>query len=192
MPEAVEAAITRDKCAILSAMMLAAAYLPLPGVMELTVTQTGRSAVVRANRPFPKGTLLLLPLVPGTAQIAAGSAHPHAVRVTVGQRDLHLLPWWRPAWQTPFWAVRRCSDPEGCSAALAVLSASVVHSFYAGDELPLPGARQVLTGDVPVPVLVNTRDLEAGSEVVLLCAAAAGSGAQAPARKRARPSKSGG
>ena len=68
--------------------------------------QNGRP--LRAGRFFAEGSLVLVPMVPGYAQIVHDSVHPHRVPVRVGQRVLYLLPCWKAIWTSHVRVARRC------------------------------------------------------------------------------------
>ena len=103
------------------ALSLVAKCFPLPGVAEISVACAETVLAVRAERSFPAGTLMLLPLVPGHAQVVTESRHPHSVPVGADSRTLYLVPSWKTTWQSPFWAVRRSNDAAECNSALAEL-----------------------------------------------------------------------
>ena len=142
---------------------------PLPGVAELSVTATAKGTRVQAARPFPAGTLMLLPMVPGHLQVANESVHPHRVAVRAGGSVLYLVPCSKiTSWPSPFWAVRRTFHVSESNSALADARDDVVHSFGATTGAPGPETRHVCTESITVPVLVNTCDLDAGDELILL------------------------
>jgi hypothetical protein len=65
IPDDAQHVLMRNQCRVLMALSLAAQTSPLPGVAELSVTATAKGTRVQAARPFPAGTLMLLPMVPG-------------------------------------------------------------------------------------------------------------------------------
>ena len=173
-----------DKCRVLHGLSLAAQCLPLPGVAEISVTCAGKVMCVRAERPFRTGTLVLLPLVPGHLQVATDSVHPHSVPVWTGARTLYLVPSWKTGWHTPFWAVRRSTDAGECNSALAELNDNVVHSLAGSGIIAAPTFTHVLTESAKVPCLVNSEDVEEGTEIVMLLEAAGANASKGKAATR--------
>ena len=108
IPDDAQHDLMRNQRRVLMALSLAAQTSPLPGVAELSVTATAKGTRVQAARPFPAGTLMLLPMVPGHLQVVNDSVHPHRVAVRAGGSVLYLVPCSKiTSWPTPFWAVRR-------------------------------------------------------------------------------------
>ena len=98
-----QAILMRNQCRVLMALFLVAENSPLPGVAELTVTANAKGTRVQAARPFPAGTLMSLPIVPGHLQVVNESVHPHRVAVRAGGTVLYLVPSWKAtSWASPF------------------------------------------------------------------------------------------
>ena len=77
------------------------------------------------------------------------------------------MPLWKSEWPSPVWAVRRTTRQEESNAALADVVDDMVHSFAPADMPHAPDLRHVTAETVRIPCLVNTVDLEAGTETVL-------------------------
>ena len=169
IPDDAQHDLMRNQCRVLMALSLAAQSSPLPGVAELSVTATSKGTRVQAARPFPAGTLMLLPMVPGHLQVVKNSVHPHRVAVRAGGSVLYLVPCSKiTSWPSPFWAVRRTFHVSESNSALADVRDDVVHSFWPTTGTLGPDTRHVCTETINVPVLVNTCALDAGDELVLL------------------------
>ena len=110
---------------------------------------------------------MLLPLALGHLQVVTESRHPHSVLVGADSRTLYLVPAWKTTWQSPFWAARRSNDAAECNSALAELQDYVVHSCVGTGVVAGPEFSHVLTEAAKVPGLINSADLEAGTEIVL-------------------------
>ena len=105
----------------------------------------GKATVVRATRPFPAATRMLLPLAPGRLPIVLDTVHPRSVPVSMASRVLYVLLAWKVTWPPPFWAVRRTSVQAESNVALAEVLDNAAHSFVAVGSVAAPGARRVLT-----------------------------------------------
>jgi hypothetical protein len=162
-----EAKALANKCRVLLSLSLAAGHAPLPTMEMLKVGLVAKIPVVQASCAFPKGSLVLLPFVPSHAHIVTECVHPHRVPVTVDTSVLYLLPCWKVSWTNPFWAVRRSQDESVCNCALAEIKDSVIHSVSSGTAFKVSDSRMVVSEIVPVPCLVNTKDISASEEVVL-------------------------
>jgi hypothetical protein len=165
--DSTEAKALANKCRVLLSLSLAAGHAPLPTSEMLKVSVVAKVPVVEASCAFAKGSLVLLPLVPGHHQIATECVHPHRVPVTVDSTVLYLLPCWKGSWTNPFWAVRRSQDESVCNSALAEIKDSVIHSLSSGSAYKSSDSRMVVSEIVPVPCLVNTKDISVSEEVVL-------------------------
>ena len=95
MPDAAQDALLWDKRRVLLAVSLAVDFAPSPGVAEVSVTVKGKATVVRAIRPFPAATLMLLLLAPGHLQMVPDTVHPHSVPVRMASRVLSLFHSWK-------------------------------------------------------------------------------------------------
>jgi hypothetical protein len=108
-----------------------------------------------------------LPLVPGHQQVVTESRHPHSVLVSADSRALYLVPSWKTTWQSPFWAARRSYEAAECNSALVELQDYVVHSCVGAGVVAGFDFSYALTEAAKVPCLINSADLEAGTEIVL-------------------------
>ena len=113
---------------------------------------------------------MLVPMVPGHAQIVPDNAHRHRVLVRVGERVLYMLPGWKATWTNLFWAAQRCSDEGQCNSALAEVRDSIVHSLASVQRTRPKDIRHIASEDALAPVLLNTVDIREGDELVLLSA----------------------
>ena len=56
---------------VLMLLSIAASHVVLPGTTDLETTQANNTTTLRALREFASGTLILLPQVPSTHQVAS-------------------------------------------------------------------------------------------------------------------------
>ena len=103
----------------------------------------------------------------GHAQVVSESRHPHSVLVSADSRTFYLVPSWKTTWQSPFLAARRSNDAAQCNSALAELQDYVVHYCVGTGVVVGPESIHALTEAAKVPCLINSADLEAGTEIVL-------------------------
>ena len=110
---------------------------------------------------------MLLPLVLGHLQVVTESRRPHSVPVSADSRTLYLVPSWKSTWHSPFWAVRRSYEAAECNSALVELQDYVVHSCVGVGVVAGLEFNHALTEAAKVTCLINSADLEAGTEIVL-------------------------
>ena len=153
---------------MLLALSLAATCFPLPGVTEMSVTCADKVLTVRAERFYPAGTFMLLPLVPGHQQVVTESRHPHSVPVSADSRTLYLVPSWKSTWHSPFWAAQRSYAAAECNSALVELQDYVVHYFAGVGVVAGFEFNHALTEAAKVPCLINSAELQAGTDCAAL------------------------
>ena len=158
------------KSRVLISLSLLGMHATLPLAEDIHVHVADRVPTLRARRSFAEGSLVLVPMVPGHAQIVMASVHPHRVPVRVGERVLYLFPCCKATWTNPFWAARRCSDEQQCNSALAEVRDSIVHSLASVERTRPKAMRQITSEDVLVHVLVNTSEIREGDKIVLFTA----------------------
>ena len=133
----------------------------------MSVACADKVLTVRVERFYPAGTFMLLPLDPGHQQVVTESRHPHSVPVSADSRTLYLVPSWQSTWHSPFWAARRSYEAAECNSALVELQDYVVHYFAGAGVVAGFEFNHALTEAAKVPCLINSADLEAGTEIVL-------------------------
>ena len=158
------------KSRVLISLSLLGMHATLPLAEDIHVHVADRVPTLRARRSFAERSIVLVPMVPGHAQIVMASVHPHRVPVRVGERVLYLPPCWKATWTNPFWAARRCSDKQQCNSALAEVRDSIVHSLASVERTRPKAMRHITSEDVLVHVLVNTSEIREGDEIVLFTA----------------------
>ena len=96
VPDIPQDALMQNQRRVILALSLVAETAPLPGVAELVVTVNAKGTAVHVARPYPSGTLMLLPMVLGPIQVVSQSVHPYRVAVSAGWSVVYLVPSWKP------------------------------------------------------------------------------------------------
>ena len=166
---------------------------------------------VYCSTPALAGSLLFLPLIPSPHSLGTDTVHPHRVQcATLGNgKALYIVPYVRgmakaatlaaktSAWITPFWVIRRSQDESECNCALAEIDSNTITTIGAGGPmLKVSSPRLVTDNQLRLPVITNTRDVAADTELVIHFAKPKAKAKPAPTkapapRKRARPSETG-
>ena len=78
-----------------------------------------------------------------------------------------MLPCWKATWTNQFWVAQRSTQQAYCNSGLVEIRYSIVHSVVSVSRSRPTDIRHIMSEEVIVPVLLNTVDVHAGSEVVL-------------------------